>query len=76
MKKIKVIAFALFITLALNSCATILLQGKASECQRTKPVAGQPQREIRVGYLIFDLLLFWPGAFVDFATAEIYKPCE
>lgn len=33
-----------------------------------------PQRDIRVGALIADILLFWPGTIVDFATGAIYKP--
>lgn len=58
---------------ALSSCATVF-GGPVTEYQRTKPAAGQPQREIRVGALIADILLFWPGAIVDFATGAIYKP--
>jgi hypothetical protein len=27
-----------------------------------------------VGALIADILLFWPGTIVDFATGAIYKP--
>lgn len=59
---------------SLSSCATIL-GGKLSECQRTKPSVGQPSRQVRAGALIADVLLFWPGAIVDFATGAIYKPC-
>ena len=49
---------------------------KVSECQRTKPAPGKPARELRAGALIADILLFWPGAIVDFATGAIYKPCH
>jgi len=76
MKKLKLITFSLLIVLALSSCATVFVAGKATECQRIKPAEGQPQREVRIGWLIADLLLFWPGLIVDFATAEIYKPCK
>jgi len=79
MKKLKngILGILLAVVLLFNtSCATILLQGKATTCQKTKPAPGQPQREVRVGYLIADLLLFWPFVFIDFATAEIYKPCK
>lgn len=73
MKKItKAVAFVL-IAASFSSCATIF-GGPVTEYQRTKPVAGQPQREIRAGALIADILLFWPGAVVDFATGAIYKP--
>lgn len=59
----------------LSSCATVF-GGTVSECQRTKPAPGQPQREIRGGALIADILLFLPGTIVDFATGAIYKPCD
>ena len=67
-------ASVLIIAATLSSCATIL-GGTVSECQRTKPASGQPARELRAGALIADILLFWPGAIVDFATGAIYKPC-
>ncbi|QCR24812.1 hypothetical protein C1N53_01195 [Pontibacter sp. SGAir0037] len=57
----------------MSSCATVF-GGPVTEYQRTKPVAGQPQRQVRAGALIADILLFWPGAIVDFATGAIYKP--
>lgn len=60
--------------MSMTSCAT-LFGGQVSECQRTKPAAGQPQREVRVGALVADILLFAPSAIVDFATGAIYKPC-
>jgi len=47
---------------------------KADECQRTKPAPGQPQREVRVGYLILDILFLGiPFTAVDFITAESTK---
>ena len=73
MKKMtKAIAIGL-IALMMTSCATIL-GGKTTQYQKTKPVPSEPKREIRVGALIADILLFWPGAIVDFATGAIYKP--
>lgn len=68
----KFLAF-LIIAGLLSSCATIF-GGKVSAYQKTKPAAGQPQRDVRVGALIADILLFWPGTIVDFATGAIYKP--
>lgn len=62
------------ILLTLSSCATVF-GGRVSACQRTKPAPGQPSREIRAGALIADVLLFWPGAVIDFATGAIYRPC-
>jgi hypothetical protein len=77
MKKVKVFTLVLFAALMLNSCATILVAGKADECQRTKPLPGQPQREVRVGYLILDILFLGiPFTAVDFITAEIYRNCQ
>lgn len=65
----------LAITTMMSSCATVF-GGKVSACQRTKPAAGEPARSIRGAALVADILLFWPGVFVDFATGAIYKPCD
>ncbi|MFM1821052.1 MAG: hypothetical protein RLZZ402_1411 [Bacteroidota bacterium] len=65
--------FALAILASMSSCATVF-GGRVTEYQRTRPAAGQPQREIRAGALIADVILFWPGAIVDFATGAIYRP--
>jgi hypothetical protein len=59
----------------LTSCATVF-GGAVSTCQKTKPAPGQPERSVRVVALIADILLFWPGAVIDFATGAIYKPCN
>lgn len=76
MKKRMITVVALFVvTSTLTSCATVF-GGKVSECQRTKPEAGKPTRPVRVAALICDIILFWPGAIVDFATGAIYKPCD
>ena len=73
MKKIKnVIAIGL-VAIMMSSCATIF-GGKVTDFQKTKPAAGEKQREVRVGALIADVLLFWPATIVDFATGAIYKP--
>lgn len=69
------IAAVLTMVATLSSCATVF-GGGVSDCQRTKPAAGEPAREVRAGALIADVLLFWPGAIVDFATGAIYKPCN
>lgn len=61
-------------TMIFSSCATVF-GGSVSDCQRTKPSSGEPSRKVRAGALIADVLLFWPGAIVDFATGAIYKPC-
>lgn len=59
----------------LSSCATVF-GGKVSDCQRTKPAAGEPSRQVRVGALIANILLFPPGLIVDFATGAAYTPCN
>lgn len=72
-----------------SGCATIF-GGKIDECQRTKPAAGQPARQVRVVALLADILLplsvaaasggvglgfiIWPA--VDFIDNAIYKPCR
>lgn len=57
----------------LSGCATVF-GGPRTSYQVTKPLDGQPQRQVRVGALVADILLFWPGTIVDFATGAIYKP--
>ena len=71
--KIRQILALTALAAVLSSCATVF-GGKVSEYQKTKPAAGQPQRNVRVAALICDILLFWPGTIVDFATGAIYKP--
>lgn len=58
---------------SLSSCATVF-GGKITQAQKTKPSAGEAQRGIRPVAMIADILLFWPGLIVDFATGAIYKP--
>ncbi|HKJ44032.1 MAG TPA: hypothetical protein VKA27_18185 [Sunxiuqinia sp.] len=72
---VKLVAILLLAATVLPSCATVF-GGPVSACQRTKPAPGEPAREVRAGALIADILLFWPGAIVDFATGAIYKPCN
>jgi len=73
MKKLKnAIAIGL-VTIMMSSCATVF-GGKVTPYQKTKPGPGEQQREVRIGALIADILLFWPGTIVDFATGAIYKP--
>lgn len=64
---------AIAILASMSSCATVF-GGRVTEYQRTRPAPGQPQREVRVGALIADVILFWSGAIVDFATGAIYRP--
>jgi hypothetical protein len=74
MKKSLITSFvALAILASMSSCATVL-GGRITEYQRTKPAPGKPAREIRGGALIADVLLFWPGAIIDFVTGAIYRP--
>ncbi len=65
--------FAFAILASMSSCATVF-GGRVTEYQRTRPATGQPQREVRAGALIADVLLFWPEAVIDFITGAIYIP--
>ncbi len=74
MKKIILRQFLILAILAsMSSCATVF-GGRITQYQKTKPRGGGQQREIRTGALIADILLFWPGTIVDFATGAIYRP--
>lgn len=73
MKRLKNLAIVFITSLILTSCATVF-GGKVTSHQKIKPKPGQEQRQIRAVALIADILLFWPGAIVDFATGAIYKP--
>tara|TARA_R110002033_G_C3780741_1_gene229257 strand:+ start:431 stop:658 length:228 start_codon:yes stop_codon:yes gene_type:complete len=73
MKKMKRVIAIGFIAIMMSSCATVF-GGKVTSHQKTKPAAGEEQRQVRVGALIADILLFAPGLIVDFATGAIYKP--
>ncbi|PRY54297.1 hypothetical protein B0I27_10263 [Arcticibacter pallidicorallinus] len=64
---------AVLLCCTFSSCATIF-GGPVTQAQRTKPLPGEASRPIRAVALIADILLFWPGAVVDFATGAIYKP--
>lgn len=68
----KIIVFGIVIMM-MTSCASVF-GGKITAAQKRKPLAGEQQRDIRVGALIADLILFWPGTIIDFATGAIYKP--
>lgn len=73
-KKFTLIALAtLIVAGSLTSCATVF-GGRVTDYQKRKPMPGEPQRQVRTGALIADILLFWPGTIVDFATGAIYKP--
>ncbi len=63
----------LFACVSMTSCATIL-GGQKTDHQRKQPQCDAPRRQVRVGMLIADLILFPPGVIIDFATRKIYKP--
>lgn len=73
MKKIAKVGVVLLFAASVSSCATVF-GGKVTTYQKTKPGPGEPQREVRVGALVADILLFVPGIIIDFATGAIYKP--
>lgn len=74
MQKIRQMLALVLMGSAMSGCATIL-GGPITAYQKTKPVAGQPQRELRVGALVADILLTGVlGTAIDFATGAIYKP--
>lgn len=74
MSKLRQLAAFGLMASSLSSCATIL-GGRITDYQRTKPLPGQPQREVRIGALVADIFLVGLlGVGVDFATGAIYRP--
>jgi hypothetical protein len=61
------------ITLSASGCASIL-GGPITDAQKRKPAPGEPQRQVRAGFLIVDLLCGLIPVVVDFGTGAIYKP--
>jgi hypothetical protein len=74
MKK-AMIGILLGVVLLNSGCATVFLgTDSASHC-KIKPQPGEPQREVHVGALIFDVILFWPALIIDFVDGAIWMPC-
>jgi hypothetical protein len=72
MKRILPFIFAISLMFSTTGCATIL-GGPVTASQKAKPASGEQQRDVRVGWLIADIILFAPGLIVDFATGAIYR---
>lgn len=68
-----IVVMLLAVTILSSSCATVF-GGRVNSYQRTKPKEGQAPRSLRPVALIADIIFFWPGLIIDFATAAIYKP--
>lgn len=65
---------ALTLSGSLSSCATVF-GGRVTAEQKRKPAPGEERRQVRVGALVADILLFPLVSIpVDFATGAIYKP--
>ncbi|GAB3178042.1 hypothetical protein GCM10027291_42880 [Telluribacter humicola] len=59
---------------SMTSCATVF-GGQITENQKRRPAEGESRREVRIGALVADILLFPLISIpVDFATGAIYKP--
>lgn len=65
------------ISMSLTSCGTVF-GGRRTACQKTKPVAGAPRRQLRPVPFIFDIICPLPliSLGIDFATRSIYRPCR
>ncbi|HEV7351206.1 hypothetical protein [Telluribacter sp.] len=65
---------ALMLAGSMTSCATVF-GGKVTESQKRRPAPGEPRREMRIGALVADILLFPLISIpVDLATGAMYKP--
>lgn len=60
---------AIAASLMLASCATIT-NGHITDCQKTKPVPGQPSRSVKIWAILVDGPI---GLIIDFADGAIYK---
>lgn len=73
MKKLKIGLLCCIIVMN-TSCATII-RGSGTQCQKTP----SPDREIRVGMVILDLIWMFPFNAIflitDAKTGALYKPC-
>lgn len=74
-KSFKLVAVLIWIVPLFSSCATVL-GGRVNPCQRHRPRNNEPTRQIRVVALVADIILWWPGLVIDFATGAIYRPCR
>jgi len=77
MKKIQSAIALLLVACMLNSCG-LILGGKVTECQKKKPLAGEPKRQIRPWVLVADIVLCETVVplVVDLVTGAMYKPCK
>ena len=75
MKKIILIIAAVCVMSMNYGCATIFTGTSPEKHCKIKPAAGQPQREIRMGALVCDILFGGLWTIVDFVDGAIYKPC-
>lgn len=65
-KTVLLVAGALML---LSSCATIT-NGTITDCQKTRPAAGQPRRHVKIWAILLDGPI---GLVVDFSNGAIYK---
>ena len=72
MRKTKSVISILLISVVFSSCATVL-GGPRTSYQQTKPKEGEPKREVAVGFLIADILLFPIAMAWEFPMGHIYK---
>ena len=73
MKKVLKLIVIGIIAFSMTGCATVF-GGQITAYQKRKPAPGEQQRQVRVGYLVADIIVFLPSTVVDFATGAIYKP--
>jgi hypothetical protein len=74
-RSLSIVILSICISFIFSSCATVF-GGRVSDFQKTKPKEGEPARAVRGAALVADIILFWPGTIVDFATGAIYKPTK
>lgn len=72
---VKGLFMAVIISIFFSSCATVL-GGRIDSCQSTPPSKSGHSRQVRVGYLIADVIFGLIPVGVDFLTTAIYKPCK
>jgi hypothetical protein len=66
--------YFIIMCLLFSSCATAFFPEAATPYQKKRPGRGQPRRELRMGFVVLDVVFGVVPLLIDFQTKKIYKP--